>query len=115
MLKQHINWTAEDQRLFEEADINKDIFLDYMTQEISEQEKRNMNKSEIVERLVRAVRHDGYKNIWEIEGIERWIGTRGFYQQFSDMWDDKVKKYFFGRAEELHGHTAFPPRLRTHH
>ncbi|KAK7697538.1 hypothetical protein SLS64_013420 [Diaporthe eres] len=77
MLKQHINWNSNDQRRLDEMWLTPrhfdNICLDEMTQEPLDEEKQNPN---FWEDVCKASRDLGVKDVYDIVGIERWVGKR---------------------------------------
>lgn len=77
MLKQHINWDSNDQRLLDDLWLTSRAFdnicLDEMTQEPLDEEKQN---PDFWEAVCEASRHAGFQHIYDIVGIEKWVGNR---------------------------------------
>lgn len=73
MLREHINWNSEDQRLFDEIRGSSYlvIHLDDMTEVVSEAEKRSGQFWWIVKEVRRAT---GFEDIYDIDRIEQWTG-----------------------------------------
>lgn len=73
MLKHHINWDSDDQRLFNEIrDFNHLIIhLDEMTQKLLDSDKRDPDFGIDVHATSRKA---GFENVYDIVGIEQWIG-----------------------------------------
>lgn len=73
MLREHINWNSEDQRLFDEIQDSSYlvIHLDDMTEVVLEAEKRDCH---FWYRVGEVSREAGFEDIYDIDGIEQWIG-----------------------------------------
>lgn len=73
MLRQHIHWDVNDQQLFDQiSDRNSPFYpLDDMTQKVFESERRDKN---CWDKIYLACRQIGLKDIYDIDGIEQWIG-----------------------------------------
>lgn len=75
VLKQHINWNGNDQRLFEQQkklyDYRSGAYLDGMTEKLLDSERQRADqwaRSEMTER------NAGRKSAYDIPGIKEWLG-----------------------------------------
>lgn len=75
VLKQHINWTGNDQRLFGQSkklyDERDDAYLDGMTEKLLDSERQEVNKWA---RRVMTERDAGRKSAYDFPGFEEWLG-----------------------------------------
>lgn len=88
MLRQHISWDNDDQRLFGEI-IDRDQLrycLDEMTQKPLDCERHNQHFTWILEFISK------YSRVYDIEDIEQWLGERvgGKEDHYSVDTDDQV-------------------------
>lgn len=76
MLKQHISWNSNDQEIFEALpnDERIEYHVDGMTQELLGSESRD---SKFWGRMRRMSSDLGFEDIYDIQGIEQWIGSPG--------------------------------------
>lgn len=83
MLKQHIDWDREDQRLFDEIQGSNHliIHLDDMTQRLLDSDRRDPDFWIDVHATSRKA---GFENVYDIEGIKQWIGER--VEEETDDW-----------------------------
>lgn len=74
MLRQHIDWNSYDQRLFDGVqEVSNNYHLDEMTQKVLPSEKVD---PEYWSKMSAACSDAGIDDIYDIDGIENWIGTR---------------------------------------
>lgn len=85
MLKEHINWNSDDQRLFDEMHCSDDLILclDEMTQKPMDSEREEIDFT-FWRHEHDFLRQHGIRDVYDIDGIEMWIGKRP--GQESDDW-----------------------------
>jgi hypothetical protein len=113
MLREHINWNNCDQLLFDEiqSDDSLQFQFDDMTQEALECERREPDFwSTLDEAICEAERAD----IYDIVGIEQWIGERP--DQQSDHWTTSETDFSTGKVRmHLNGSLAAGQHRNANH
>lgn len=104
MLRQHIHWNSNDQRLFDEIQsrLQLDIRLDEMTQCLLLDDKLDKH---FWYRVGEFRKDTGLDDIYEIDGIEEWIGLPD--DEDLDDWTTSEKKY------SSEGPNDLPPEDRS--
>lgn len=78
MLRQHISWNTHDQQPFDRIQGSDYVsfHLDDMTQEVLESERREPDYWSDLDKIIHMVLEAGPDDIFDIEGIEQWVGKR---------------------------------------
>lgn len=86
ILKQHIDWDSYDQQLFDAIRyVSSSLHLDDMTQDVLESEKRDPQYWNNLAVICESVEVD---DIYDIDGIEKWIGEPHEWIPDSDLSSD---------------------------
>lgn len=104
MLRQHINWDSNDQQLFDEIQGSNYlmIHLDEMTQRLLASDKSDPY---FKDQLYDIGKSAGFENIYDIDGIEEWIGAQP--EEGFDDWVTSVTGWRSGDEDNIQAGDSF--------